>query len=120
MSERETRRRGGKRSRDRMKGPGADRQPNSGDAPLEHRILLAMGEVRASLPSVLVIKEMVDQVRRKRDQVRQEEARPESSADESTSDKSIGPAHRRPIIHDAPRRRCHRGDGLRAPRAKTP
>jgi len=55
--------------------------------------VLALDEIGTSLTVLLVVEQMVDQVRRERNQVCEEEARHEPSGDES-----IGPSHLVPII----------------------
>ncbi len=58
-----------------MKGCGRDRRGKGGRIGLKLRGLLALGEMRASQAALVVVEEVVDEVRRKRDHVGEKQAR---------------------------------------------
>jgi len=87
----------GGREEERQRDPGEDlrtrRRTERRKAELKPGRVLALGEIETSLTGVLVVEQMVDQVRRECNQVCEEEARREPSGDES-----IQASHRVPII----------------------
>ena len=108
------------RGTERERDLGRERRGEGGRIRLELGRLLALGQVRADRPAVVFVEEVVDEVRRERDQIEEKETGGQGARDRErggTAEPVRKAPHCAPILHDFKPARRFGGSSSRFGRA---